>query len=50
MLRLFAPAFALVAVFLVATTTGPTSDVSLNDLYVYSVIADLVCWTRVHGR
>ena len=33
---------ALVAVLLLATTVGPTSDTSINDLYVYSVVHDLV--------
>jgi hypothetical protein len=35
-------ALALVVVYALATTVGPTSDVSVNDLYVYSVYADLV--------
>lgn len=34
-------ALALVAVFALATTVGPTSNTSINDLYVYSVYADL---------
>jgi hypothetical protein len=35
-------ALALVAVYALATTVGPTSSTSINDLYVYSVYADLV--------
>jgi hypothetical protein len=35
-------ALALVAVYALATTVGPTSDTSINDLYVYSVYADAV--------
>jgi hypothetical protein len=36
------PALALVAIYALATTVGPTSDTSVNDLYVYSVYADLL--------
>jgi hypothetical protein len=36
------PALALVAIYALATTVGPTSDTSTNDLYVYSVYADLL--------
>jgi hypothetical protein len=39
---MIARALALVAVFALATTVGPTSDTSINDLYVYSVYADAV--------
>jgi hypothetical protein len=35
-------ALALVAVYALATTVGPTSSTSINDLYVYSVYADAV--------
>ncbi len=36
------PALALVAVYWLATTVGPTSSIKVNDLYVYSVfIAEL---------
>ncbi|HWI22731.1 MAG TPA: glycosyltransferase 87 family protein [Baekduia sp.] len=37
-----APAVALIAVWLVATKTGPFSSIEVNDLYVYSVYADLL--------
>lgn len=33
---------ALLAVYAVATTVGPFSDVTVNDLYVYGVYADLL--------
>lgn len=39
---MIAPALALVAVYALATTVGPTSDTTVNDLYVYSVYADLL--------
>jgi hypothetical protein len=35
-------ALALVAVYALATTVGPTSDTAVNDLYVYSVYHDLL--------
>jgi len=35
-----APAAALVVVWCVATTVGPTSSVEINDLFVYSVFRD----------
>jgi hypothetical protein len=38
-------ALALAAVYALATTVGPTSDTTVNDLYVYSVYHDLL----VHG-
>jgi hypothetical protein len=37
-----ARATALVAVYALATTVGPTSDTAINDLYVYSVYHDLL--------
>ncbi len=37
-----ARALTLVAVFALATTVGPTSDTTVNDLYVYSVYHDLL--------
>jgi uncharacterized membrane protein len=37
-----ARAAALVAVYALATTVGPTSDTAINDLYVYSVYQDLL--------
>jgi len=37
-----ARAATLVAVYALATTVGPTSDTSINDLYVYSVYHDLL--------
>lgn len=39
---MIAPALALVAVYALATTVGPTSDATINDLYVYGVYADLL--------
>ena len=39
---LLLPAAALLAVYAVATTTGPFSDVTVNDLYVYGVYTDLL--------
>jgi hypothetical protein len=36
------PALALAVVWWVSTTVGPTSDVSVSDLYLYGVYADLV--------
>ncbi|HEU4656219.1 MAG TPA: glycosyltransferase 87 family protein, partial [Capillimicrobium sp.] len=41
-MRAAAPALALIAIYAVATTVGPTSDTTVNDLYVYSVYADLL--------
>ncbi len=37
-----ARALTLIAVYALATTVGPTSDTSINDLYVYSVYHDLL--------
>jgi hypothetical protein len=37
-----APAAALVLVYWLATTVGPTADTSINDLYVYSVFDRLL--------
>jgi hypothetical protein len=36
---MIAPAFALAAVWLLATTVGPTADTSVNDLFVYRTYA-----------
>ncbi len=36
------PAAALLAVYAVATTTGPFSDITVNDLYVYGVYTNLL--------
>jgi len=41
-LRRAGPALALVALYALATTVGPTSDTSVNDLYVYSVFNGLL--------
>ena len=41
-LRLALAGVALLAVYGVATTVGPFSDVTVNDLYVYGVYADLL--------
>ena len=41
-LRLALAGAALLAVYGVATTVGPFSDVTVNDLYVYGVYADLL--------
>jgi hypothetical protein len=40
--RRLAPYAALAVVWAVATTVGPFSDIRVNDLYVYSVYADLM--------
>ena len=40
--RLALAAAALIAVYALATTVGPFSDVTVNDLYVYGVYADLL--------
>jgi uncharacterized membrane protein len=40
--RRIAPYAALAVVWAVATTVGPFSDIRVNDLYVYSVYADLM--------
>ena len=40
--RALLPAFALVAVYALATTAGPTSDVQVNDLYLYRSITGLL--------
>lgn len=41
-MRLIVPAFALAAVWGLATTHGPTSDVSIQDLGLYAHYADLI--------
>ena len=41
---------ALVAVYAVATTIGPFADVTVNDLYVYGVYADLLHGGRLPYR
>jgi uncharacterized membrane protein len=40
--RLLLASAALVLVYAIATTVGPFSDVTVNDLYVYGVYADLL--------
>jgi hypothetical protein len=40
--RLALAGAALLAVYAVATTVGPFSDITVNDLYVYGVYADLL--------
>ena len=42
MIRRAAPAVALVATWLVTTSIGPFSSTEVNDLYVYSVYAELI--------
>ncbi|HWC25707.1 MAG TPA: glycosyltransferase family 87 protein, partial [Solirubrobacteraceae bacterium] len=41
---------ALLAVYAVATTTGPFSDITVNDLYVYGVYAELLHAGRLPYR